>query len=420
MRALVLVLIAGIFFASLTWADNSNTNRQILPIGESEAFLGNAGVGRAHDTGSVFYNPAGLMELDSGRVSMTGSLYLNFSTQSDAIVRFDNTDVGYQASGFNTIPAFYVATMRFSDLWSGAFSVLVPNYIEVENRVSFTTPNTRGNIVQNLRSNDLWLGVSLAHQIDSSWNIGVSLYGIQHQEAQTIALDANFPAMANNTVTTSLSQEKLSVLGLSAILGISYFVTDRFELGLRAQSPLIQMSGTADTFQSVHQVANGAVTSKGEDLRGTPAAYRLPVDFTLGTAWTPSDWAALLLDVSLQLGASYSSIPGSALSDSVNLKPTPRFNLGVELRPTPHLPIRAGFYYNPSANGMDPTQDGYLSENFYGVTAGVGINSSKVETGVGAFYLWSSGKAVPVNGNGSSSLLRSHASGVLLTVSYLL
>jgi long-subunit fatty acid transport protein len=408
-----------LFFIPASAALADNSNRQILPLGESEAFLGNTGVGRATDTGGVYYNPAGLAELRANRVSVTGSVYVNITTQTDAIVHLDGADVPYKASAFNTIPATYAGAYRW-DEWVVAFSVLVPSSIQVENRVPFTTLNTRSNLVHTTRISDLWIGLSAARRLNEQWNVGASFFGVQHQESNSTALDLQYPGSTSSKVTTSIQQMNLNVFGFSAVLGVSYQPTPWMSLGFRAQSPLLSVYGKADSFQSTHGVTGGVITNSGEDLQGTAASYQLPIDMTLGTAVSPWSTLTLLADVSLQVGSTYDSIPASTSNSHVDLKPTPRFNLGVEFKPTPTFPIRMGFFYNPSANAGSPGTVGFLQEDFYGVTAGIGLNSSRVETGIGAFLLQSTGQSTPFGADGTVSSLSTRAVGALLTASYLL
>jgi long-subunit fatty acid transport protein len=415
----VLLALAIAVAAQEARADSGNSNRLIIPLGESEAFLGNTGVGRAIDTGAVYYNPSGLVEIQSGKVSVTGAVYMKFQTSAGGFVNLDSTNVPLKASGFNTIPATYVATRRFGD-WVGALSVLVPSSLQLVNRAPFDTPNTHDNLLYNTYSNDLWFGLSLAHKLTDRLSIGLTLFGIDHSEQYTTGFNVQFPANPTTKLVTSMAQWSLGAFGASATLGLAYVVNDFLRFGVRAQSPFVQITGSADTYEAENVVTNGQVQSSGEDLKGTPVNYRMPFDFSLGTAVTPAPWATILLDVSLQLGATYSSIPGSTFSDDENLKPTPRVNLGAEFKPTPSLPIRVGFYYDPSANGGKAGDPGYEAENYFGITGGIGLNSGPVETGVGAFYLRSSGKLTPSGATGTSASLDSTGFGVLLTTSYLL
>jgi hypothetical protein len=146
-RSAPLAVVASLVVSSavgIARADNSNPN--VIPFGETESFLGNAGVGRANDTGAVYYNPSGLAELESGRISVSGAVYMSFSVQYQAALNIDNTNIPLSVSGFDTIPSTYVAVRRFGD-WVGAFSVLVPTSMILSDHVSFSTPNTTTNVV---------------------------------------------------------------------------------------------------------------------------------------------------------------------------------------------------------------------------------------------------------------------------------
>jgi long-subunit fatty acid transport protein len=408
------VALAVLGLAGAARADNANPN--LVPLGENESFMGNTGIGLANDTGAVYYNPAGLTLLPSGRVSVSGAVYLAFATHTDALVNVDSTNVPFDASGFNTIPSTYVATRRVGD-WVLALSVLVPDSIKLNNRLPFSTPNTRDNIVYSLETSELWLGLSAAHKLDDAWSVGLTLFGIQHEETQTLGLDLQNAANAS-VFASSIQQSDLETLGLVAVAGVSYAASDWLRLGLRAQTAFLQVSGSGTSYQVTHALTSATPTTSGEDVSGT-ANYAMPFDFGLGAALMPADWLTLAADASVGLGTSYTPLPQSSIfNQSVTLKVTPRFNFGVEARPTPAVPLRFGAFFDPSASGGHPGDAGYSSEDYYGVTAGVGLNDEHVRTCAGGFYIWSTGSATPSGETGTTAPIRSHGEGVLLTTAY--
>jgi hypothetical protein len=404
-------------------ASAANSNPNFLPFGENESFLGNAGVGRANDTGAVYYNPAGLAEIGNGRVSVSGAVYLSFHTHFDALTREDNTNIPFDFSGFNTIPSTYVATRRVGPLVC-ALSILVPSSLKLDDHASFATPHVQGDLVYSISQSDLWIGLSAAHKFDERWSAGVTLFGIEHEQTNVIGADARNVAAPTSMFATSLGRESLLTFGLSATLGVSFIAADWLRFGARAQTALLQLYGKADSFQLLRVVggtppaAGGPQPAAGENVQG-PANYAMPFDFSVGAAVTPTGWLALLLDVSLQLGTSYASFPASTqFNETVTLVPTPRLNVGVELTPAPAVPIRVGAYYDPSANGGKAGEANYEKEDFYGLTAGVGLNDEHVRTAVGAFYVWSSGQATPGGGVGTTAPVSSRGVGALLTTAY--
>jgi long-subunit fatty acid transport protein len=409
--AAALAVCAGVFsVAQVARGDNNNPN--LVPLGEAESFLGNAGVGRANDTGAVYYNPAGLAELEAGRISVSGAVYMSVSTHYETYLHLDNTDVPFDASGFVTIPSTYVATRRFGD-WTCALSVLVPQSLELNNRLPFMTPNGQGNIVYSQSDSEQWIGLSAAHKLDERWSIGVTVFGVRHEEIATVGFD--FEAPVAMTSTTILAQSDFSSIGFLGTLGVSYLATNWLRFGLRAQTAFAQVSGNESFFRVVHTPGSQAQT---DDVNGA-ANYGLPFDFSLGSAVRPADWFTLLTDVSLQLGMSYSSFPASStLNSTVTLKPTPRFNMGMEFKPAPMLPVRLGLFYNPSANGGNPGDQGFSKQDFYGLTGGVGLDDVHVKTTLGGFYAWSTGLITPLLANGDRASQSTRAAGALLTTTY--
>jgi hypothetical protein len=408
-RNIATLLAACCLFAGATGtARATNSNPNYLPFGENASFLGNAGVGRASDTGAVYYNPAGLAGLGDGRVSVSGAVYMSFSTHFDALTRTDNTNIPFDASGFNTIPSTYVATRRFGD-WVAALSVLVPNSLKVGDHAAFKTPNVKEDLVYSLSQSDLWIGLSAAHSIDPDWSIGFTVFAIEHEQINVIGADAQNVAAPLSVSSTFLGRESLLTFGVAATLGVSYVATDWIRFGVRAQTALAQVYGKGESYQ-IQRTLNGTPMAAGEDVQG-PAHYGMPFDFSVGTAVAPATWMTLLADLSVQLGTTYSTFPASAVNETVTLVPTARVNLGVELTPVPTVPVRFGAYYDPSANGGHPGDDSFEKEDFYGLTAGVGLNDEHV-------YVWSSGEATPSGATGTTASVHSRGYGALLSTAY--
>jgi long-subunit fatty acid transport protein len=405
-RAFALIVLSWLVAADVARADPQNG--QLIPLGERQAYLANTGVSDASDTGAVYFNPAGLGFIDRDKVSVTGSVYMSYATRSDAAFRLDDSDVGYEAKGFMTIPMTFVIAKKLGDV-RVAFSTLVPESISTENQQSFETPNTTGKILQYYRESELWVGLTAAYPLAPRLSLGVSVFGIQHSQSSLVSLLIDFPSDPTTFVTAS-SRSQWSTFGLSAVLGVAYRPTDDVGVGLRVQTPIAQLTGSADTYQAERSPAEPPMT---EDIKGTHAKYQLPLDLTLGGSFKLLPSLEVLVDLSLRLGVTYDSIPASALNDHIETRPTPRASIGAEWKPVPVLPVRAGFFYSPSAERDQP---GALRENYCGVTAGVAYITEHVETGVGAFYIWANG--TQRSDEGVATHVSTTAIGALLTTAY--
>lgn len=394
-------------------ADNTNPN--LIPLGKNESFLGNTGIGRANDTGAVYYNPAGLAEISSAKVALSGTVFASVSEHYDGIAVVQGQNVPFDASGFNTIPTAFVGTAKWGD-WVGALSILVPSSLQFNGRATLSVPGFATNIVYSTTESEEWYGLSIARKLSPSVSVGLSVFGVQHQSSFVTGLDMEGVA-AGGAVGTMIQRQTVGVYGLLATMGLSYVVTDAFRLGLRLQTPMVQVVGRGESLQ-VQRItsAAGSAPPTGEDVTGQ-VNYAIPCDVGLGTAIRPVAGLTLLADVSLQLPASYQSFPASINSEAVSLQAMPRFNLGLEVAPVVAYPVRVGFYYDPSTQGGHPGDVNYQKVDYFGLTAGVGFNSEHVRTSVGGFYIWSSGQMTPADSTASAAVSITGV-GAMLSTAY--
>ena len=394
-------------------------NRQILPLGETEAFMGNTGTGGSVDTGAIYYNPAALAGITHSRMAVTGSTYLSYGVKADSIARIDTPaqNIPYQANGFNTIPASYVLTYAL-DQSVIAFSVLVPDSLQLENRSNFTTTNTKGVIVQSYKYSDLWVGGSYAKRIDEKWSVGGTLFGIQHSESSLANTEVDLPTTANSLVG-SINRSDLSTFGFSLNLGVLYELSHEINLGLRMQTPLLNISNHADTLVNTRTVNAGVVTAVNEDLPNGSARYQLPLDTTIGARFRPTDSWSIYSDISFQVGTQYTQLPGSSIDSEITTDPSFRYAVGTEFKLSEKFPARFGLFYNPSAlhqfqnNGKSQTRIDY-----FGLTGGVSYVIEHIETSVGMFYISGNGQSTTDGVPGNEAKYAATGVGALISTSY--
>jgi hypothetical protein len=364
----------------------------------------------------VYYNPAGLAEIGSAKVALSGTVFASISQHYDAWIVTENTNVPLDVSGFNTIPTAFVGTAKLGD-WVGAFSILVPYSIQFGDHATLSVPNVTTNMVYSTTETEQWYGLSIARKLSDKVGFGLSVFGVQHAETSLSGFDLGNVANNAGIFGTNLTRTDLSSYGLLATFGVSYVASSRVRFGLRAQSAMAQIYGKGESFSISRTVLGSATpTVSGENVAGA-ANYGIPFDIGLGTALKPVDWLTFLADVSLQLPMSYQQFPASLNDQVVSLGATPRVNLGVEAFPRPAFPLRFGFYCDPSATTRHPGDPGYWKNDYYGLTAGIGFNSEHVRTSVGGFYVWSSGQMTP-SGTTTSAATSVTAIGAMLTTAY--
>ena len=423
LRLAVVVLVSAVAFQyglGSRVAHGDVYNPQFMPLGERQAFMGNTGTGDASDSGAVYYNPAGLADLGRDKVSVNGSAYLNYQIKYANLETVNGALVPYEASGLNTIPSTFVTTLRHWG-FNFALSVLVPESISVENRSAIRGGGgvgaMDGQLVQSSSINDLRVGFTIARKITDHFNLGITLALNDHTEAQVLSIIVHVPS-ATNTVSIATRSIALTSYALVPTLGAKWVATDWLSVGARVQLPTVQFSGSANTFSSTDSTVAGTVSNTDrEDRPNGDATYKLPLDSTLGVAFTPASWFELLADVSFQTGVDYTHVQNSVWTNRILTDATLRYNLGVQFNLSTAWSVLAGGYYNPSAiHSLNDDHIGDTQLDYWGASLGAIWSVEHVQTGLGAIYFTGSGLHRASDRTNSSASVT--GLGVLLTTAY--
>jgi long-subunit fatty acid transport protein len=413
----------------LVWPFSSGSadvsNRNLLPIGEREAFLANTGI-TSPTGGAVFYNPANLARLPHPTISMSGTTLLRFGQRSKG--GFDNQPV--ENSGFVIIPASLVSTYRFGD-WSFASAVMVPDNLEVENRSSYAleSASVATFLIKNNRR-DFWLGLSGARRINDRLSVGLSLFGVRRSASSLVFFKFAGPQTAEpgavapeQMAAQLLGNTSTSVLGITAIAGAHYEITPWLGVGVRAQSPLWQISGRGDIYVSTvaSKVMMGNSPVFELDQRGVKIDDPLPTDIGMGVSVFPHERIELMADLNLQMPMSFRT--SSFAPEDRKLVLTARYSMGAEAALGDSIRVQIGALYNPSAVPIANSQSS--REDFVGGTVGIRWKAGRTCTGLGGFFFASHGENAPVQVAAQappeqppSAEMSSRLYGALLTVAY--
>jgi hypothetical protein len=386
------------------------TNRNLLPVGEREAFMANTGLTSA-SVGAVFYNPANLARLGHATVSLSGTTLLLFDVQSDVFIVIDGEDQAFEVSGFLPIPSSLVSTYLIGP-WTVATSVLVPDVIELSNRQTYETPASRTTILQKNKTDDLWLGASAARRIGSRVSLGLSVFGIKRTKAELLFFQFNRP----EEVTQLIVDVNTSVVGISALAGVHVQVTPEIDVGARVQSPMFTILDSG-TYYTTTLVAGAMPGFLETDVELDEVRNPLPIDLGLGVSVRPARGVEIAADVNVQLGQEYVEYEAPGLSNEVTLEPALRASLGAEIAIGSAGAVRGGVQYNGSATG-ELLAEGDVREDYVGVTAGFTWRGDRTTTGLGAFFLRSFGEVIPVGAVDRTEPVQSSIFGALYTVAY--
>jgi hypothetical protein len=417
--ALLLALSAAVALApspSRATAENPN----VYPFGEREALVGNAGVAGGTSTGAVYYNPAALSRLGQGRLSVSGSTYLQLNTHADRYAVIEDTASPYDSSGFETIPSTVISIFP-GERWTFATFVLVPESSRLQNQQVFESPNVRLTVADVENTSDLWLGGSASFWVDDRWSLGASLYGVQHKIFGQQTAVGYFPTAPSDAGVMQVGSVQASTIGVGVILGALCVVEPGRQLGLRVQLPVLRLGGSASGYGAAMNYTNPTFASNEINVRDVRAEYQTPWDVTLGYRTQATSSLTFVADVGLQLGTEYDLFPDSALSTITKLDPTPRLGAGAELTVSPTLTLGLGALFNPSArHGLDSRDEASFRQDVWGLTGGAYLGGGRIRTGLGLFALFGKGEVIPYNDPNNPSPLSRRAYGASLTFTYFL
>jgi hypothetical protein len=207
-----------------------------------------------------------------------------------------------------------------------------------------------------------------------------------------------------------------SVLGVTAVGGISVGLGSAVRAGIRVQSPVFRLRGTADFYTS--QVITGDPDEVTEiEEEGLAFHVAAPWDLAVGLSYHPARRIELALDGGLQLADEYEPITTDPFDTTVAIRLAPRVSLGADFALTERVHLLGGLTYNRSA-ATRPEAEGDARENYVGATAGVIWQGERTRTGIGAFFLRGEGEFAPYGEPGAIADTRTRLIGALLTTAY--
>lgn len=377
-----LLALAFIFPHKILLAGNDNPF--LLPMGEQEALFNNAGIGLSGSPANVLFNPAGISDINSSRLTVSGSTYTLIKAQFEN----EGTTDDLTFTSFNAVPNMIAGSKAFKK-WTVAYGLFSPNAIEIDAdyKTTISSIPAQAHVLLYSKSEEQYAGFASSRKIGHDWSIGVSLLGHRYHENN---MTSNFITPSGAAPYISVVEKiEVEVVSILAILGVQKKVSDDFRLGLRLNLPAVPVFDVSQVYEE-KQIYNGATLTKEIiDEKSDGAEYSLPLDVGLGAVWTISARHTLLSDVSLQTGAKYDTLPGSTKNYRIELGPTVRGNIGYKYRLNDHSSLLAGVNWNPSTirdgtRASDGEQK--LPLHFLSVSGGVYFVDDNVNTGVGVFY----------------------------------
>ena len=375
--------------------------------------MGNTGIAMSSSTGAVFYNPAGLATLTHPSISLSGSNYMYANLSANGFAYIDNTSINYGAKAFLPIPSIAASTFRLFNM-TEAVSIVVPSLISLENQTNWKTPNTNLSVTNYENSQQIRFGSSLGFFVPNTnekLSFGFTIFVVRNTEVSSQSLQLLFPNGVNSGVFSQV-HANAEVWGINSTIGFLYRPDPQWNLGIKIETPLLQLYGKADTYNSNQTFNSGTLTGAETPQSNLNANFDLPLDLGLGASYSPIKSLQFLLDLSFQFANDYIPIENDA-DGHITSNFTPRLNVGTEWTFIKHWNLLTGYFYNPSAMTGANEKDDWM-----GFTSGLNFERDQYDMGAGTFYSWSEGHVAAAVDPTKTANVSTKIFGAFLTTSY--
>ncbi len=243
----------------------------------SEAsLLAGAVVGGNSDITSIYYNPAGIAEIEEKKFALNANLFnLPYTSYKNGL----GTDLHTNYLGFNVQPRFisFIFKLKKTENIIWQFAVFNRNikrvslYDQIDKPVRLIHPNIQETYVGNFDYIndylDSWSGIGMAYKISDRLTIGGSLlFSLKNFAYMKLINVVVHPSNSNdsifNYIAQSMSYEKTVMydIGVSAKIGIRYQI-NQFGFGLNISTPSLSFMGNSDVKRTV---SNTGIYDNGE------------------------------------------------------------------------------------------------------------------------------------------------------------
>jgi hypothetical protein len=366
-------------------------NMNILPVGDIEPMMANTGTAGLHSTGSVYYNPAALTQLERNSFSLKGTAYTLFSFKADPIAIIDNQKLVYESTGFQSIPTTLVLVKKFNS-WRAALSVIIPMSYNYEGLSRWDVGNpvyAELEVLQNYKERMMLIGLSAARKLNDKWSIGISAFGQSYSYLSYINLELT-SRNDSQFLVNDVTREKYNPFNLLLIAGL-HRASEKWNMGLRISAPNLYLFGKGE-----YQYSSYSKTSPTEpaiinefNLEKQEIRFKTPLDVRFGIAYRASNKFQLTSDISYTWNIKYDPFVTPDYENILDFKGSFRVSTGIEFVVKDSVFAYLGTSFTPLRSG---TSFDVFEQDFYTGTAGVRFNSKNIKTVLGFHYTLGTGK----------------------------
>ncbi|MEK6773002.1 MAG: hypothetical protein AABY64_03600 [Bdellovibrionota bacterium] len=386
-------LVVGLLLTGVKSIAGFSNYNSIL-IGDLSAGMGGAATAVVGDSsGSAFYNPATLAQLEGDSFSAAVGIYKKFDTVFGENEDFTKAPLRVNQGYFRSLPASTGNVLRLGK-YNVALSILVPDFEEFKGDLKKQDENAT---TLSVTDESLWVGAGVAQSISETESAGVSAYYTARSFSRSLN-DRTYPSATRAQLYTE--EKTLVENAVLFIFGYYKKLSDKAALGLSLRSPAVKIASHANVFRSNTTVDTSvpSMTRPTENYPDEGSRVVIPGKLAIGLSYQQDPTLLWAADVSLHEGISYIDIINESIGSRVDHKSVWNAAIGVEKAFRDWLKVRIGAYTNFSSHHEPNPDFQQLQEDkvdMLGFSANVVfIAGKKISYTFGGYYTGGRGRSI--------------------------
>lgn len=337
--------------------------------GENATGMGHTGVAVTESAEVVFFNPAGMSNLEHDTNIATGVSLI------DSKIKYQNTSSNVAAETDNPIgtPFYLYASKKLNPKLSYGLGVYTP----FGNTVEWERDWAGSHLLNNISLRTVYIQPTVAYQLNDKISFGVGPYLVNGSVEMNQNLSTSLVDSDGNRSNVTIKASNINAWGYN--VGVLMKPVNAVSVGLSYRSRVdLDAKDEPATFSNIPVSLQSNYPDSTFD-----ASLVLPAELTVGVAIKLGDKTVLALDVNRTFWSAYKSLEVTFHND-VGVKSSPRnykdvniYRAGIQHKAHHALTIRAGAYYDNS-----PISEGYYTpesprNNSVGLTTGASYQVSK-------------------------------------------
>lgn len=345
--------------------------------GQRSLAMGHTGVAMVNNAELAFFNPGGLVHLESKLSLAVGG----FGVFSD--VKYQNSEFGTssQTDSPTGTPVYLYASYKVSDKVAVGLAVYTPFGSTVE----YPTDWSGSHLVNSIELSAIFIQPLLSAKLTEHVSIGggpiLAIGGVNFNRN----LSRSLTDLNGNRSNVEIDAEGVNAFGFS--VGAYAQLSDKWSFGVNFRSRIdveVESGDGTATFSNVPESPLAPIANGEFDFTAT---LPLPAEWTVGVSYAASDKWTFNADINYAEWEAYDSLDlnflntdGSVALESLNprnYKNAFTYRLGAQYTASNKFVLRAGYYFDES-----PVQDGFFApetprNDSHGITGGLSFNVSE-------------------------------------------